>query len=415
MRILHLVHQYPPENFGGTELYTQTLARQQLLAGHSVAVFAPATKLSTNSQPTNDKVINEYRPAIKHRGPIQQFIAVFSDRSLIRSFQSALDEFRPDLVHIEHPMGLPARIVTILNNSQLPFVVTLHDYWYICANAQLVTNYDHTICSGPDRYLNCSRCALNRAGLPSSQLLAPTLSPVMAWRNQKIRPFLDEAQKLIAPTHFVRQLYAGFGINSAKITVIPHGIEVPERALTLEQPINNVLRISYIGGLSWQKGIHVLIEAVNRMPESGVKLTIHGDQNAFPEYVSSLKELAQHSRITFVGKLERDRLWTALSSCDVVVVPSLWYETASLIVQESFAAGVPVIASRIGALQERVNDGVDGLLTNPGDADQLYKALLSLYHNPDLILKFRQGIQPVRTIVEHAQDIEQLYETIIHK
>ena len=413
MRVLHIVHQYPPEQVGGTELYTLTLAHQQLKAGHTVAIFAPATFLSSSAQSRQVAGIKEYRPHVSQRGGLRLFLSSFGNRSLNRAFTEALKDFRPEIVHVEHPMGLPASIVDQLVSVHVPFVVTLHDYWYICANAQLLTNYDRTICSGPDRFRNCARCALNRVGLPSTQLLTPLIAPVMARRNQKIRPFIDKAEWLVAPTNFVKQLHEGFGVPPEKIRVIPHGIDVPDTEFIPSVPTIDSLHISYIGGLSWQKGIHILIDAVNKMPERGVSLTIYGDKRPFPKYVNYLEKQVRHPGTSHPGSIDRDQLWSALSKSDIVVVPSLWYETASLIIQESFAAGVPVVASRIGALQERVRDGVDGLLTDPGASDQLFEALMSLYHRPELIVNLQGGIKPVRTIVEHSADIDLLYKSIL--
>ena len=86
-----------------------------------------------------------------------------------------------------------------------------------------------------------------------------------------------------------------------------------------------------------------------------------------------------------------------------------WYETAALVIQEAFAAGVPVIASQIGALQERLVDGVNGRFVPPGNVSALTNALLALYQQPEQITQLQQGIQPVRTIDDHIQDIETIY------
>ncbi|GMQ78451.1 MAG: glycosyltransferase family 4 protein [Anaerolineae bacterium] len=415
MRILHLVHQYPPEFIGGTERYTMELAEQQALAGHAVAVFAPTTSLPTKERPVLANGIIEYRPLIGQRTAHSVFAATFSSRSLLESFVGAVREFKPALVHIEHLIGLPLKIIDQIVDADIPFIVTLHDYWFICANAQLLTNYDQTICSGPDRYLNCARCALVRSGVPSLQPLSPPVAPLMAWRNKVIEKALIKARRLIAPTRFVKAKYLEFFDLAEKVVVIPHGIRMPELPLIEHKYQANRLNISYVGGLSWQKGVHVLIEAVNMMPEEDVWLGIYGDTSAFPQYVADLSQMIRHPGIKMPGQIDRGKLWSVLSKSDVVVVPSLWYETASLIVQEAFAARVPVVASRIGALQERVVDEHDGLLVAPGDARSLQRTLMQLYKQPELRLKLRSGIQPVRTIEDHASAIENLYRTVLHE
>jgi glycosyltransferase involved in cell wall biosynthesis len=168
------------------------------------------------------------------------------------------------------------------------------------------------------------------------------------------------------------------------------------------------LRVGYVGGISWQKGVHVLITAVNQHPK--IKLTIVGDLVAFPDYVNELRGMAG-GNVTFAGRIPHAELWQTLADFDLIVVPTLWYETASLIVQEAFAAGVPVVASRIGVFPERVNDGVDGLLFPTGNADALADLLRHLHDNPQKLALLRAGIQPVFTIDEHVTAIEKIMNT----
>ena len=413
MRILHLVHRYPPDNIGGTERYTLELSEQQRASGHYVAVFVPSTTLLSKEKDTMANGIAVYRPFIKKRSARSLFAASFTSGSLTRSFEDSLSDFKPDIVHIEHLIGLPLKVIDLLLSFEIPFIVTLHDYWFICANAQLLTNYDQTICAGPDRYLNCARCAVVRSGLPSMQILAPAVAPVMAWRNHVVNKALKKADHLVAPTQFVKSKYLEFFDLAEKITVIPHGIRMPEGEIIRRQNRAGQLNVSYIGGLSWQKGVHILIESMNKMPESDAFLGIYGDTSAFPEYVAKLTQLVRHPGINIGGQIDRSELWSVLSMSDVVVVPSLWFETASLIVQEAFAAMVPVVASRIGALQERVADERDGLLVNPGDVTALHEILLRLYERPDLLRKLQSGIRPVRTVENHAKAIEDLYIEVI--
>jgi glycosyltransferase involved in cell wall biosynthesis len=98
---------------------------------------------------------------------------------------------------------------------------------------------------------------------------------------------------------------------------------------------------------------------------------------------------------------------------DVVVVPSLWYEAYSFLVSEAFAAGLPVLASRLGALADRVRDGVDGLLLPPGDIMAWRAAMQRLLDEPDLLPRLRAGVRPPMTMEEHVDRLETLYAQII--
>jgi len=409
VRILHVVHQYSPESVGGTELYTRALARQQAQQGHTVAIFTPA--IAAPTEPAMENGVRVYRAAVGERGSTAVFLHTFRHPQLNRAFAAVLQRERPDLVHIQHLMGLPIGLVDQIGQAGLPYVVTLHDYWYLCANAQLLTNYDNTVCAGPDYWLNCARCALARVGHSAAFPLIPAIAPLFSYRQARLHRVLANARALIAPTRFVAQIHAQMGLPVAKIQVVQHGIAVPDD-LPPRPPRRPGLRIGYVGGLSWQKGVHVLIAAVNQLPQEGVTLAVMGDTAVFPDYVAQLQRQARHPGITFTGRIPYEQLWAALAALDVVVVPTLWYETASLIVQEAFAAGAPVVASAIGALQERVRDGIDGILVPPGDVNALREALHLLSSEPARLSQLRSGIRPVRTMADHAREINSIYQEL---
>lgn len=417
MRILHLVHQYVPEQVGGVELYTQSLARYQTeLLGHEAAVIYPSEARAGEGglhRTSDAEGVAVYAVEIGSRSRARVFLSTFGQTAIAQGLRRALEEIRPTVVHVQHLMGMPTTVVDQALATGAPLVITLHDYWFPCANAQLVTNYDGSVCDGPDWWLNCGRCALARAGVKGDRWLAPALAPLMAYRSLRLRRVLAQARRVIAPTYFVRDTYDRLGMPTDNIVVVPHGIEVPahaQAAASHSQRRDGRLHIVYVGSLAWQKGVHVLIDAVNEMDSEKVRLSLYGDLHKYPEYVTSLRAASHHPKIHFGGAIDREALWQLLSrEADVVVVPSVWYETASLVIQEAFAAGVPVVASQLGALAERVADGVDGLLFPPGDAGALREQLLRLQDDEKLLDELRANIRPARTIEEHVADIDAVY------
>jgi glycosyltransferase involved in cell wall biosynthesis len=343
--------------------------------------------------------------------PTRRFLATFGDTPIARAFGRVLDESRPDLVHVQHMMGFPAALLDTLHRRRIPTVITLHDYWWVCANAQLVTNYDQSICAGPRRdWFNCSRCALARGGADVFRLAAPGLSPLLAVRERILRSGLERAARIIAPTEFVKTWYAAHGLPAERIGVLPHGIEPSVAAGARENlgpDLSAHVRFAYIGGLTWQKGVHVLVEAFSRLPP-GPELWIAGDESADPAYAAGLRVNAGPG-IRFFGALTHTQVWEILRQVGVVVIPSLWYETFSLITHEAFAAGRPVIASGLGALAEVVHDGVDGLSAPPGDVDAWENALLRMSDSPDLRDRLRAGIRPPLTLDDHVTKLEAIY------
>lgn len=423
MRILHLVHQYIPDHIGGTELYTQTLARAQARRGDFAAVFAPSPQpVDRTLSETLEQEVTIYRVPVGKRGGTAVFRSTFGDERLTAALESVLDSFRPDVVHIEHMMGLPISITELLSTRRIPYVMALHDYWYGCANAQLLTNYDQTICDGPNAgATNCARCALARAGLSGTGWLAPAVAPVMRRRNAQLRQAVSRAALIIAPNEFVRATVASLGLPAERMIVLPWGMDLPadlqairetagkERAARPAQP----LRLGYIGSLSPQKGIHVLVAAVNRLPKDSVTLEIYGNLAVFPEYVNEVRRAATHPGIQLMGLLPRTEFWTRLAALDALVLPTLWYEASPLTIDEAFAAGTPVIGSHLGALPTMIRDGVDGLLFPAGDAGALAELLATLYEHPDRVVTLRQGIRPVKTMDTHAAEIAAWYEHVL--
>jgi glycosyltransferase involved in cell wall biosynthesis len=411
VRILLVVHQYPPEQIGGTELYTQSLASYLSRSGHRVSVFCPSTGVTADQREGLDD-FRVYRVNVGQRARGRVFLDTFSQRTLSAAFDRVLAVEQPALVHVQHLMGLPLTLFRLLADRGIPYVVTLHDYWFVCANAQLITNYDQTICAGPGAlFHNCGRCLLARAGSPVTRVVGLAPAPVLALRSRSLAAVLAGARRLIAPSRFVADTYRRLGPAGSNIVVVPHGIAAPESppGETAARPHRDYLQIGYLGNLAWQKGVHCLIEAVNRLPENGARLEIYGGQESFPEYVAELHRLALHPGITFHGSLSRRELWPALAQLDVLVVPSLWHETSSLVVQEAFACRVPVVASSAGALPEKIHHGHDGLLVPPGDISALRDALSELMVEPARLAAMRQNIAPVQTLDDHGREVEAVY------
>lgn len=421
MRILHVVHQYLPEYVGGTELYTQTVARyQKEQLGHDVAVFFPSVRPADEELvcTVDDSGVTVYAVPLGARSRRDVFLNLWRQPAAGDAFAKVLERTRPDIIHVQHLMGLPVALVRQIRAAGIPLIITLHDYWFPCANGQLVTNYDDTVCAGPALWVNCGRCALARGGFGDRPLLSPFVAPLLAHRSHLLRNVLAAAGTVIAPNQFVYDTYQKLGMPLGNTAIIPHGIEVPQHVLTAlprpPQPVGELLNVVYIGSLAQQKGVHVLIDAVNGLPADQVRLTLYGDLDKFPKYVTTLREQAKHPGITFAGRIERDELWSILlAEADVAVLPTLWYEVSPLTIQELFAARVPIVASRIGALPAMIRHEVDGLLFPPGDAAALRAALARLHAEPALLPRLRAAIEPTRLTAEHVADLMALYEQVL--
>jgi glycosyltransferase involved in cell wall biosynthesis len=410
--ILHLLHQYLPDHIGGVELYTNWLAAAQQGQGQTVHLFHRRSNPATNLQQRVDNGVTIWAGSNGRFTPTNRFTTTFHNPALHKQFSQVLDQTQPDIVHIQHLMGLPLSLVAQLQARRIPYVVTLWDFWWVCANAQLLTNYSEELCAGPQAYLNCARCALARAGFPQFPPAQPLLAAPLAWRVHKLHQVLAKAARVIVPAAFVQNWYANYGLNMANMTILPPGLDYPPDIDMLRQVNGNgqerPLRFGYIGGLSTQKGVHIPLQAFRQLPPTA-EFWIAGDPTFDPTYVQQLQRLAT-PQVHFLGRLNRQAIWHMLAQIDLLIVPSLWYETFAFVISEAFAAGVPVVASDLGVMAERVRHNVDGLLVPPGDVKSMTAALYRFQAEPDLHRRLQDNIQPVQTIQNHAQQLQAIYQ-----
>jgi glycosyltransferase involved in cell wall biosynthesis len=246
------------------------------------------------------------------------------------------------------------------------------------------------------------------------QLARPLVALPFAYRNRYLRHLLDQVDLLVSPSRFLRQQYEDQGFPAEKIVVLENGLDMGRLRETPDPPLPQPAarpHFGFLGSLAWQKGVHILIDAFNRLPEH-TSLTIYGSETVFPEYVAQLRAAARHPHIRFAGQLDHRHVGAALQQMDCLIVPSLWYENSPVTIQEAFASGVPVIASRLGALTEKVQDGRTGRLFDAGRSEALARVLLGIVENPEQLTRLRANIRPGPTIEQHAQEIVSCYEAL---
>lgn len=411
MRILQVVHQFPPRRVGGTEIYTENLARELGRRGHDVLVFYAEENITPGEEEETASGFRVHRVFYPSPdSPLRLFFLSFRNPFVERSFAHLLERERPDIVHFQHLKGLSARLVPLVKSFGLPTVYSLHDYWLFCANAQLITPGGR-LCQGPVLWLNCAQCAAMRIQAPHLLLAAPIIASLFYYRARILRKAVDSIDTFLAPTAFVRDTFVKKGVPGDKIRQMELGIYLFEEG-HFEWKMEGPLRVSYIGNLAWQKGVHILIQAFSRLDEDRTILNIYGGEDTFPRYAQELHLLARGPNIHFMGSLPRERLWLALAETDILVIPSLWHETFSLVALEAFAAGVPVIASRLGGLAERINHGQDGFLFRPGDPDDLARYLQLLIDEPTALESLRRNVRPPKPITQVVGEVEKLYQEL---
>jgi glycosyltransferase involved in cell wall biosynthesis len=340
-----------------------------------------------------------------------EFFGTFLNRDVEASFARVLDHFRPDLVHFQHAMALSARLLPMARRWGAPTLLTLHDYWFLCGNAQLIWP-DEQPCRGKAWGMNCVRCAA-AARFPSKAAMAlrPVLAPLFAYRDRMVRNAALSAERLISPSHFLLSRYLAAGFPAGRLHYLENGLPLGHIDRAAWRPSTGPLRVTFLGSIAWQKGVHVLVDAYNRLPRGAAQLHIWGDPEVFPDYATRVRAAieAGGSDAALMGRIANERVGEVLADSDVVVVPSLWFENSPVVIQEARAAGVPVVASNHGALAEKVRDGVDGLLFAPGDAADLHCALQRLIDEPGLLAHLRENVRQPVQMIDHVTELLALY------
>ena len=405
MKLLHVVHQYLPKYVGGTEIYVSLIAEGLAERGHQVVVFCGGD--SHERRTHKDVPVVSVAGGVRGpRGAVGNFLTAFGNPGAEVFFRELCQKERPDVVHFHHVLGLSSRLIAIARGLGIPTVYTLHDYWFVCPNGQLFTETGH-VCGGPALGLNCSVCAAHRLGAPPLALLAPAASPAFILRQQLMRRAVSASDLILAPSQFMMDTAIKHGLPKSKLRLLTLGIEKPRVAEAKGRRDRPVF--TYIGSIARNKGVHILVEAFNFMAEVEADLYIYGGADAYPGYSEGLLKMASNPSIRFMGPLSRDKLGEALGNTDALIVPSLWYENYPLVVQEAFAAEVPVIASRHGSLARLVQDGVNGLLFEPGDSRDLAAKVRYLVADPQALDGLRCNVPQVKGVKEHIQELEEVY------
>jgi glycosyltransferase involved in cell wall biosynthesis len=221
---------------------------------------------------------------------------------------------------------------------------------------------------------------------------------------------------ILTPSQYVKNFFLKYYPSfESKMTALPLGIP-PLKGHRQIKTSDGEMRFCYFGNIVPIKGLHVLIDAFKTLPRGRASLTIYGSRTPWTEnYYDRLKQEASGFPVDFRGPFKREGLAEALSDQDIFILPSIWPETFSIVIREANSLGLPVIASRIGAIPEAVDEGVNGLLFEPGNVEDLRRCMLQFIESPRLVQEMALKMPKPKSMTEHVVELLEIYQGIVRK
>lgn len=297
-------------------------------------------------------------------GALHAFCSGIWSRSARRQAARLLEEHRPDVVHVHnlYPLLSPSVLVECARHGT-PVVMTCHSYRLICPIGVMFSHgapCDRCVEHGAHWCLlrNCTGDLLKSA----AYVLRHVVAQRFGWFRRCVTEF-------ITPSAFVRDRLVASGWPADRFHVVPHAVPLPDEAPDAAEPGRFA---AYVGRISPEKGVDVLLEAARQRPDIPVRIAGEGPlPSPLPPNVLAL------------GRMPADRMPGFYRDARFTVVPSVCAETFSLSAAESLVHGTPVVGSRAGAIPEVVDDGVSGLLFESGNARELADTMGRLWAAPE--------------------------------
>lgn len=285
----------------------------------------------------------------------------------------------PDVMHFTNtfPLISPAAYAAA-RSERVPIVQALHNYRLMCPSAVLFRN--GRVCEDcvgkfvpwPGVLHKCYRGSLSASAVVGGML---------AW-HRLMRTWRRNVDLFYTQTEFARRKLIQGGIREDRIVVKPNFIE-PDPGLGGGQGRYAV----FVGRLDATKGVETLLDAWTRY-DAPIPLNIIGD-GPMGERVAAVA--GEGNRIRWLGRLPLEQVLSTIGDALLLVMPSIWYETFGRTVMEAFAKGTPVVASRLGAMNEIVQHGTTGLTFEPGNPAELAACVRRLAQDAAAVAEMRRA------------------------
>jgi len=371
---------YPPDDVGGaTRVVEQTVTDVRALSQNSMS-FEVLCGHEYDGRPGTLERYERNGIAVTSLSPFTDLDAVERSGDTDAFFAQFLDRFDPDLIHFHCIQRLGVSLLEVANRKNIPYVVTVHDGWWVSDQQFLVDGN----------------------GVPVSE----TGDWGDAGRLDTLRNALNRGAATIAVSNAQARLYEGRGVQNV--------VTVPNGSVALEEvnspPDQGPVWLGLLGGLGMAKGGDLLREILRRRHYPNLRFLVVDHVLA----EDALRhELWGENKIEVRGKTSFENAGTLYSRLHVVLAVSVCIESFGLVAREARRLGRWVIASSRGGMGEDVTDGVDGFIVDPARPEDYTKVLDLIDANPDRFRAAPPMCGELRSLDDVAADYLTIYRSLL--
>lgn len=403
---------------GGKEIFVYQLIQSLPADEHRVLIH----RGETTSEYAHQNIRTHVLPLPRTSDPRRSYFDLTFDE--IPGFEALLDSYRPDLVHF-HDFSNCASLshLRICKKKGIRTLLTYHSPGQSCLQRALIQDGQRP-CSAKIDINVCTKCRYRNSGAPDLVATVmsrvwqpfPALDKIFLRANTKMfsnswHEFHNTVDAIQVHARWVVDLFSINNIPASKVRFIEMGghASLPKA----EQQRSGPLRAVFIGRCTDIKGVHLLVDAVKLLP-ADAPLEVHFFGPYWDDdYGMQLKaKIGDDKRFIAPRLVPPAEVVNELRQMDFCVIPSLWPETGPFSLFDAFAAGIPVLGTRLAGIEEKTKDGIDSLLFNWNDVKDLNKKLSTLLDR-EFVDKLKSNIRTNRTFGEFGRDIGKLYQSVV--
>lgn len=423
MKIVHVLPFFLPDTVAGTEVYCWSLCKYLQQQGVLIEVIIPGYGQEKTTEYLFDgiKVVKYAEPTKSTRF----HIAGLSLPTGIAAFKDCLKAAAPDCVHfhgIYGGIGITLQHMAEAKAMGFTTIYTMHLPGHTCRTQTLVYKQQQ-LCDGIIRPARCASCALehqDRKGWLTNIIAGVSVGLQKAgidtatWNNslgtglsaanrivdiqRDLQRMAVICDKVVLYAKWFRKIMVANGFPADKLEYIPPALtytgELDEHTLPTTFHANDSLKLVFAGRIHPAKGIDLMLQALQSLPEEKVELSIYGkeEENEYNRYCRSLSNGKKN--IHWRGLLSRDKLLPTFRQHDMLCLASAFSEMSPLVIQEAFAAGIPVLASEVYGNAELIFPGENGLLFPFKSMEGFREQVQRLISEKELLPQLKSRIKP---------------------